>query len=125
MLENMASSVDDLDPARCFDAAAALERLDGDEELFAALIEVFHQDSAELLERLSANLAEGNLREVERAAHSLKGLTANFDARRATEAAFQIEQMARGGAASGYEPRVQELGRQIAELRTALVCWEA
>jgi two-component system, sensor histidine kinase and response regulator len=91
MLENVATPIEEVNSRCCFDAAAALERLDGDEELFAALIEVFQQDSVELEERLTTSLAAGNHREIERAAHSLKGLSANFDAKAATETASRIE----------------------------------
>ncbi len=125
MLENVASSVKEVDSTCCFDAAAALERLDGDEELFTALIDIFQQDSVDLAERLSASLATGNIREVERAAHSLKGLAANFDAKGATEAAARIEEMARNRTITGIEPLVHRLELRLEELRAALRRWEA
>jgi two-component system, sensor histidine kinase and response regulator len=125
MIEDAATTVD-VGQAGCpFDAASALERLDGDAELFDALIDVFRQDSIELFQQLSASLAAGNLREMERAAHSLKGLAANFDAKQATEAAFCIEEAARTKMAAGIEPRVKELGRRLEELRSALATWQA
>ena len=125
MLDHAASSIQEAKSGCCFDAAAALERLDGDQDLFEALIEIFHQDSVQLFEQLSTNLACANLREVERAAHSLKGLAANFDAKGAMEAAFHIEDMARSGVIAGIEPRVQELAERLEELRTALARGDA
>jgi HPt (histidine-containing phosphotransfer) domain-containing protein len=106
-----------------FDAEAALDRLDGDEELFAMLITVFQQDSVQLFDQLTSNLAKGSLREAERAAHSLKGLAANFDADKATEVAFAIEQLARAGISDGLDRRSQELNAQLEKLRTALAEW--
>jgi two-component system, sensor histidine kinase and response regulator len=124
MLDNAASSIQEPKPACPFDAAAALERLDGDEELFRALVNVFQQDSVELFEQLLSRLAAGQVRDVERAAHSLRGLAANFDAKEAVEAAFLIEETARCGSLVGIEPRIQELGTRLAELRGALARWE-
>ena len=120
MLDHTASSVQEAKSDCCFDAVAALERLDGDRELFEALVEVFYQDSVELFEQLSISLEAGNLREAERAAHSLKGLAANFDAKGATEAAFRIEEMTRSGDVTDMELHVQELAERLEELRTAL-----
>jgi two-component system, sensor histidine kinase and response regulator len=125
MFEHAMTSIDEGQLGCPFDAASALERLDGDVELFDTLIEVFRQDSIELFAQLSVSLAAGNLREAERAAHSLKGLAANFDARQATEAALRIEEAARSRVVAGIEPRVKELGRLLEELRTALDGWNA
>jgi HPt (histidine-containing phosphotransfer) domain-containing protein len=124
MLENTIDSRES--PAKAlFDADAALERLDGDQELFAMLITVFQQDSVKLFEMLSSGIASGNLSQVERAAHSLKGLAANFDAKEATEVAYGIEAMARAGVTSGLERRCHELQAQLEKLRNALAQWGA
>jgi len=110
---------------RIFDANAALDRLDGDVELFAMLIDVFQQDSVELFDQLSAALASGNLGQVERSAHSLKGLAANFDAKDAAQAAFAIEQSARARDAAPIAAFASELAVQLDKLRQALAQWEA
>jgi HPt (histidine-containing phosphotransfer) domain-containing protein len=124
MLNQTPGSIEEV-TSSSFDAAAALDRLDGDRDLFAMLIEVFHQDSAEIYQRLSASLAAGNLPEAERAAHSLKGLAANFDAKDAAEAALHIEEMTRRGATHGIEPRLEALAARLEELRAALATWQA
>ncbi len=108
-----------------FDANAALDRLDGDVELFATLIVVFQQDSVELFDQLSAALASGNLGQVERSAHSLKGLAANFDAKEAVQVAFAIEESARARNAAPIARLASELAVQLDKLRHALVQWEA
>jgi two-component system, sensor histidine kinase and response regulator len=108
-----------------FNAKAALERLDGDEELFGMLVEVFHQDSVELYEQLSSGMAAGDLVLAERAAHSLKGLCANFDAGYATDAAFKVEDLARRRSSTGLEEGVLELGDHLEQLRHALAQWQA
>jgi len=110
---------------KVFDADAALDRLDGDVELFAMLIAVFQQDSVELLNRLSTGLASSNFELVERSAHSLKGLAANFDAKDATQVACTIEELARARNAAPIARLASELTVQLDKLRQALAQWEA
>ncbi|MBA3480862.1 MAG: Hpt domain-containing protein [Pirellulales bacterium] len=110
---------------KLFDADAALQRLEGDAELFRMLGKIFQEDSVELFSKLSSGLAAGDLALVERAAHSLKGLAANFEATAATEVAFGIEEAARARQPLGLEPRVKELGVQLERLRQALAQWDA
>jgi HPt (histidine-containing phosphotransfer) domain-containing protein len=106
---------------RLFDRQAALRRLDGDVELFEMLVEVFLQDSVQLLGELEDAAACGDLRSVERAAHSLKGLAANFDATQARDAAFALELAAHDKAhASGLVSAIQDLQVRFSQLREAL-----
>ena len=70
------------------DRAAALEGLDGDEELLQDLAAVFLEDSPRLMAAVRQAVAEGDPGRLERAAHSLKGSVANFGARAASEAAM-------------------------------------
>jgi HPt (histidine-containing phosphotransfer) domain-containing protein len=102
---------------------AALDRLDGDEELFAMLITVFRQDCRSLLQQLASVAALGDLRETERAAHSLKGLAANFEAIAARDAALAIEQSARAGNGALTPSAIRELEAHFARLGEALDAW--
>jgi HPt (histidine-containing phosphotransfer) domain-containing protein len=102
---------------------AALARLDGDEELFAMLITVFRQDCRNLLQELASAAARGDLRETERAAHSLKGLAANFEATAARDAALAIEQSARAGNCALVPPAIRELEAHLTRLSEALNAW--
>jgi HPt (histidine-containing phosphotransfer) domain-containing protein len=110
---------------KLFDADAALQRLEGDADLLRMLGKIFQEDSIELFGKLSSALAAGDLALVERTAHSLKGLAANFEATAATEVAFSIEEAARAREPLGLEPRVKELGVQLERLRDALAQWDA
>ena len=69
----------------------ALERLRGDERLLRELIAFFLEDFRPLLAELKSTLADGDLAGAERAAHSLKGLSATFEAEQAVEGARRIE----------------------------------
>jgi HPt (histidine-containing phosphotransfer) domain-containing protein len=111
--------------ARLFDADAALTRLDGDEELLVMLVGVFQQDSADLYRQLLNGVDRGDLRVIERAAHSLKGLASNFDAHEAAQAALDVERLARTGQAASLAIPVRVLGERLNTLRGALTEWEA
>lgn len=104
-----------------FDRQAALHRLDGDLELFEMLIDVFQQDSVQLLRELDAAVSSGDFRAAERAAHSLKGLAANFEAAPACEAAYAVEQAAHGADDIDNLPTaIQDLQLRFCQLSEAL-----
>jgi HPt (histidine-containing phosphotransfer) domain-containing protein len=77
-----------------FQFATALKRLGADEELFHDLATYFIEDSPDLLQAAHAGLAEKNRDKVCRAAHTLRGLAANFDAEQAVSAAEALEKLA-------------------------------
>ena len=79
------------------DLTAALARLGGDPNLLREIIQLFFEDSPELLQRVRICAESGKVREAERAAHSLRGLTSNFDAKRAAAAAGEMEMLANAG----------------------------
>jgi HPt (histidine-containing phosphotransfer) domain-containing protein len=80
-------------PYGAFDFSAALARMRGDRTLLAALIAIFLEDGPLLMERIRHAYAEPNRAELNRAAHSLRGLASNFDARDVTQSALEIERL--------------------------------
>jgi two-component system, sensor histidine kinase and response regulator len=102
------------------DLRAALVRLDGDEELLGMLVAVFHEDAPRLLAELDRGLAAADMRAVERAAHSLKGLAANFDGISARDAALGVELLARNHESSGLAGAAAQLRREVVQLRDHL-----
>jgi CheY-like chemotaxis protein/HPt (histidine-containing phosphotransfer) domain-containing protein len=103
-----------------FRPEVALERLDGSRDLLHDVVEFFFEDSPELLEEIHAGLEPGDGRRVERAAHSLKGLSANLEAPEVVEAARRLEQMAHQGDLAAAGPLIANLDQQIARLKEAL-----
>ena len=100
--------------------AAAIERLDGDRELLLMLIGVYQEDSQALVERLLTAAEKRNAAEAERAAHSLKGLAANFDGGPAVQAALVIETAACQGEWPVAIAGLPTLEREVSRLRQAL-----
>ena len=79
------------------DHELAMARVGGDAELLKELAALFLEESPRLMTELRDAYARADSRAVERTAHGLKGSVANFGAKRAVEAAFQIEQSGRAG----------------------------
>ena len=104
-----------------FDFDAAMVRLDGNRELFVELIRFFDEDAPELIERIRTGLGTQDAVGVERAAHTLKGLAANFGARQAVEAAETLEIAARGGSLDDARDALPRLEDQFDQLRRALL----
>jgi protein-histidine pros-kinase len=82
---------------------------DGDEELISELLDVFASSYPETLNALKQSLSEGNIKDTELHAHTLKGMVSNFFAQELKDAASEIEKMAREGSVSGEAKFVEAL----------------
>ena len=103
----------------------ALKRLGGDEELFYDLATYFIEDSPDLVRAIHAGLAAARVQEVQRAAHTLRGLAANFDAEPAMTLAGAIEQMAAKGDWRSVPATLAHLESEVQHLRTVLEGYQA
>jgi two-component system, sensor histidine kinase and response regulator len=103
-----------------FDRAVALERLGGSVELFQQLIVMYGEDAPRLWDELRSGAAQGDVEQLKRAAHTLKGLAANFEAKPAAEAAFRVEQLAQRGDLAAAVENVPEMESQFERLQLAL-----
>ena len=88
MAANITSSIE-------LDVPGALRRVGGDRELLCKIIDFVVEDSPQFLERMGTALGTGDYPEVERAAHSLRGLVSNLRCEAVEEKASQIEKFAR------------------------------
>lgn len=73
------------------DYRGTLRRLGGNEQLFHDLRRFFLEDVTGVLDQLRGALQRHDSETLERAAHSIKGLVANFGAREATALATQLQ----------------------------------
>lgn len=108
-----------MESTRC-DFVATLQRLGGDEQLFRELATYFMEDAEELLKVIHHGLATGRAEDVERAVHSLRGLAANFDAKRVISIAGSIEQMAAQGELHTVLASFADLESEVQSLRRIL-----
>lgn len=114
------STVVESQPERVFDYQGSLTRLGGDPALFANLVTFFLEDVDGLVLRLRSAVADQGIRDMELAAHSIKGLCANFGADRATAAALAIERSAQMQALDGIAEALEALVHALVELKAAL-----
>jgi CheY-like chemotaxis protein/HPt (histidine-containing phosphotransfer) domain-containing protein len=103
------------------DRAELLDRVDGDREFLAELVQMFAEDCPGWLAAIRDSIDRGDARGLKLAAHTLRGAAANFSARAAADAAGALEGMGRAGdltgAAAAYailEDAVRRLGRALA-----------
>ncbi|MDQ2800766.1 MAG: response regulator, partial [Armatimonadota bacterium] len=80
-----------------FDREAALSRMDGDIGLLGEIVELFLEEAPRLLSLVHERLSAGDASGVERAAHSLKGASANLCASGLAAAAGTLEARGREG----------------------------
>jgi len=102
----------------------ALRRMGGDIELLSSMVDYFHEDSPTLLAELQQLLKDGNSAEATRAAHSLKGLCANFEAAEATQASLEIESACMSGKLRDAEQLLPQLTEKFAKLSQELTEWQ-
>jgi HPt (histidine-containing phosphotransfer) domain-containing protein len=108
------------DRSGLIDVEGAMKRLGGDRGLFREFIQVFDEDAPGLLESLRQAVAGRDAVQVERAAHSLRGLVANFGARPVAEAARHMEERGKSGQWERATQALEKLTLALAQLDEAL-----
>jgi PAS domain S-box-containing protein len=103
-----------------FDFSLALRRLKGNLELLKEQMGFFLSDAPDLLREAGATIADANPQALEFAAHRLKGLVGNFDAKQAEECAQRLEWMGRDGDLAEAEETFEQLRVHVAALQQAL-----
>jgi CheY-like chemotaxis protein/HPt (histidine-containing phosphotransfer) domain-containing protein len=107
-----------------FDPASSLELVEGDQELLVELIELFLNESPRLMATIHQTNATGASAELMRAAHTLKGMSGNFGARKVVELAFELELIARSGSVAGALPLCRALDQELSRLHGALAAYK-
>jgi DNA-binding NarL/FixJ family response regulator len=80
-----------------FDERRTLERLDGDVELLAQIMEIFVESFPAQMSDIRDALDRGDAEGIARAAHALRGALSNFSAPEALEVVQRLEQAGRTG----------------------------
>ncbi len=73
------------------------------------LIDAYYEDATVLFADLHACLASGDCSRFARAAHSLKGNSANFGATRLTDLSRELELLGKSGSLEGAGPKLDAL----------------
>jgi len=98
----------------------AVERLDGDEELFAMLVQMYANELPAYLQRLDDALTAADLPALAQEAHTYKGLLATFSADQGSRLARELELQAKAGNSEGLVPLVRQLQDEMRKVSEAL-----
>ena len=97
-----------------------LDRVEKDEDLLRELFALFQEDLPVSRAALQTAADSGDLGEIERTAHRLKGMLANLSAKRTASLAAEIESAARAGNAQKIPELVSTFDSQISAFSAAL-----
>ncbi len=103
-----------------FNFAELLERIDNDAELLRELLTIFKRDYPRRLHSLKEAIIGSEMKQVEAASHSLKGMFSDLAMDRAATAAAHLEQMGRNRTSVGLEDALALLEREVADVLPAL-----
>lgn len=103
-----------------YDHAGSLSRMGQDEQLFQEMVELLKTDAPPLLAAARQALKEQDWTRLERSAHTLKGLAANFGASRAVTAAAEVERLAKKEPHLRVEEALAEVDDALEELIAVL-----
>ncbi len=89
--------------------AALLARVDGDEDIFSELCDIFLDDAPTRLSAIRTALEARDGKALRAAAHAFKGAAGVFDATGIVDAARRLEQMGDEGSLEGADAVFREL----------------
>src|SRR5678815_5619588 len=95
--------------SQLFDDKELLERVDNDWDFLAETVEMLSTDGPGLLDAIRQSIASGDAAAVGRAAHTFKGLVANFCAPDTQASAFDMERAGKSGDLSGAPAAIEDL----------------
>ena len=93
------------------DTELCMRLLDGDEELFAELVDLYRDNTEKVMKTLFEAADEGDLEGVANAAHAIKGSSANLGIERVREVSYRLE-------TAGREGNVEPISELVDGLRT-------
>ncbi len=103
------------------DLAAALDRFDGDHDLFLTLASLFVERSAQALAAIQLAVASQDLPALVKEVHKLKGSAMEFCAHPCVAAAAALEESARKAAVQDLAALGERVRAEVERLTAALV----
>jgi len=103
-----------------FDAEAALERVDGDDELLEEILSLFREQAGTLQEEIREAVSRRDHLALERSAHSLKGSASNISALEVQNLALRLEELGRDENWIEADRVQSELGHALPRLNSAV-----
>ena len=101
-------------------ADGLIRSFENDRDLFQELVEIFLNDSPQMLNTLRESLKSLDAKTFKRTAHSLKGMLRNFQAESAAETAYELEQIGEQGKLDDADHIVDSLAGQLDDVAKKL-----
>jgi HPt (histidine-containing phosphotransfer) domain-containing protein len=103
-----------------YNRADALERLGGDEALFANVVNLFVSESAGYCRALEEAMAAADAEALRREAHTVKSMLATFSCETGRELALRLEVQAASGSLEGADRLTAEVAGAVRRLAEVL-----
>lgn len=103
-----------------FDLEELLERVGGDRDLLAELVQIYEEEAGMMLAEIRRSSSVSDAAGLERAAHRLRGSVGSLGARAAAEAALALETMGRERRMTDVPDQIAHLDRELDRLAKAL-----
>ena len=103
------------------DEKAALPRFDNDREFFLEMCQEFLKNLPDRMEELNSSLEKKDAATFSRAAHNLKGVSANFNATAVNRIAAELERRGRQDELEQAGPLFEQLQAELIRLREFMV----
>jgi HPt (histidine-containing phosphotransfer) domain-containing protein len=103
-----------------FARQTALDRFDGEEQLFEEVVELFVSDVSNRMAEVRTALEQGDPKRLQNAAHSLKGAAGYVGAERVAAQALKLEELGRRADLSSALEDYAQLEREIEQLKRAV-----
>jgi HPt (histidine-containing phosphotransfer) domain-containing protein len=101
-------------------ADGLIKSFENDQDLFKELVEIFLDDSPQMLNTLRESLKRTDAKNFKRTAHSLKGMLRNFQAESAAETAYELEQIGEKGRFDEADHIIDSLAGQLDDVAQKL-----
>jgi HPt (histidine-containing phosphotransfer) domain-containing protein len=103
-------------PREILDLQAMAENIGDDQEILKEILNLFAKDAPCQINKIRDGLDESNIRDIQRAAHTLKGAAANIIAEGVRKAAEEIEHNADEGSLDSIEEKLKNLEEEVAKI---------
>lgn len=102
------------------DRASILERLGGDEDIYAMMVAMYLEDVESNCTALANAFSGGDTKSLQREAHTIKGLLATFSDEAGAAEALAVEKTAKAGELDGLLDAVNDLQARLREVAKVL-----
>ena len=114
-----------LPTSAAIDTSAGVARVGGKISAYLAILQHFYHHRQQTEKKIRQALAQGDLEQARRMAHSLKGVAANIGANELSQVAAKLEQALKQGNIDDLESLLQDFGFHFDRVMEEISCFDA